>query len=985
MINVLVLLASFALTLTTVLDGLQGLPFNMYINVAFLVSFLCMLKVNAAGYHTLSAYLLTFLNASLIFYYSTLFGPDHGSFLFQFLIFLSIPFVVDFKRKRHVIILISLVVISLVTGLLIRFPWRVDLPEQVLREAFLGNIFQVSMLIIAVVLVIYWSNDDVMTRVQRAMKSVESMLEQTSFHIWSVDRQFRLIQANDKFKKFLAHRFGVDPQPGLDMLSLVPDKTRQFWKERYERGLAGEKQEFTSRFDFIDGSFVISEVSLFPNYNEDDVLTALTIYSNNVTEKQLYADALAENRELLTDAMELARLGTWRSDLSTGTVYWDERCCQIFGVEFSQATRTPSAYYERIHPDDLLEISQKLIAFEQIGGELLLNHRIITPSGEIRFIHEKASATRDSKGEISEIRGFIQDVTELRQQQAVEQRAALLLGEIKKASETLLVDTNFDHAFQEAIQLASNAIGASHAWVFRHLETEEGQVARLVTPIDATRVGSKERILLKRGVNYEKFGLKVWLERIQQGESLSYRLHELPEKEREVLSFFNVMSVMVLPVFVDKKFWGFIGFDDLSQERQWSVLEENILRGFCNALGGAISQQLTQSTLREAKELAEQATQTKSNFLSNISHEIRTPMNAIIGLTELMLPDEEDPQKLEYLEAVRFSADNLLRLINDLLDLSKIEADKIELSEEVFNLKEQLLHFERTLGYIARDKSLQISLEMEEPLPRLLKGDTVRLSQILLNLGSNAVKFTHAGKIEIKVSCKQTTAEKQLLRIEISDTGIGIDANKIERIFDRFEQAEKYTSRKFGGTGLGLTITQKLVKLMGGKIEVKSIPGKGSVFTVNIPFAQVSDPNREVTDPQTLAIQSLSGYTVLLVEDNHINIMLASRLLKKWDCTFEVAENGLDALYALQKTKFNLILLDIQMPVMNGFELIAKVRSGEIREDIRRIPVIALTADAFEDTKTKADALGFDDFITKPIKSLELYQKMSRLLKREGL
>jgi CheY-like chemotaxis protein/anti-sigma regulatory factor (Ser/Thr protein kinase) len=271
-------------------------------------------------------------------------------------------------------------------------------------------------------------------------------------------------------------------------------------------------------------------------------------------------------------------------------------------------------------------------------------------------------------------------------------------------------------------------------------------------------------------------------------------------------------------------------------------------------------------------------------------------------------------------------------------------------------------------------------MEVAEDVPEWVFGDSVRLNQILLNLGSNAIKFTPKGEIQIQVLLLSITDDKHLIRFRVKDDGIGIEPDKIERIFDRFEQAEKYTSRQFGGTGLGLTITEKLVKLMGGKIYVESEPKKGAIFTVELPFEPNSEVKPDAIKTEIQNAPNLKAARVLLVEDNNINVMLASRLLKMWGAQFDIAENGLEALDLLKSKDFDLVLLDIQMPIMNGFELIEKIRSKSIRPEISELPVIALTADAFDETRLRASELGFSDFITKPIKSGDLYQKMSRLL-----
>lgn len=980
-INSFLLLAMLAIIATTAIDIVQELPAQFLLNTITFFGYLTLFLLNRRGFHNQAAYALLVLTSALIFYYATLFGPEQGSYLFQLVVFLAIPFVVDFEKKVQVLTLVAIVATIMMVSIFIEFPWRVNLDNAILKESFMANFLQVSVLIISFVLVIYWSNDDVTTRLRNAMQTVESMLQHTSFYIWSTDTDLRLIQANDEYKRLLASRFGVDPKPGISLLNFLREPFRTELEMYYQKALLGLNQQFVHRYEFIDGSILIAEINMYPNYDANKGIIGVTVYSHNITEKQQIASALEENRQLLSDVLGLAKVGAWKSDVVTGQIFWDERTCEIMGVPYTELGRDPNDYFKCIHPDDLDEVRTKLQAFESSGNVLLLDHRVLTPSGQTRFIHEKATAIRNKKGKLVEVRGFIQDTTELKIQEEIEQRTSFLLKEVKQASETLLTDTNFEHAFQQSIEMVTEAIGASRTWVFRHFESEYGQAARLVTPVptNGAEIAQKEQLLLQRGVPYHKLKLHDWFLLLEKGDSISGVLETFSPEKREVLAHFDIRSLLILPIQVDSKFWGFIGFDNFKETWGRTAIEENILRGFCNALGGAISQQLTQKALLQAKESAEIATQSKSNFLSNISHEIRTPMNAIIGLTELLIPEVQEKQQLEYLQAIRFSADNLLRLINDLLDLSKIEAGKIDITSEPFDLKELLLNFERTLGYIAKDKAVDIKLEMQADLPVNLKGDAVRLNQILLNIGANAVKFTHEGQIDIRVSVINQNNEEVRIAFEIEDTGIGISAEKVDRIFEQFEQAEKYTSKKYGGTGLGLTITRKLVQLLGGQISVVSQLNNGSCFTVELPFAAHQAKRVDGTADELGLYSTLQGHKVLLVEDNHINLMLATRLLKKWQLDYEVAENGVEAENLLLKERFDLILLDIQMPIMNGFELIERIRGGLTAES-STIPVIALTADAFDQTREKAGALGFNDFITKPIKSNELFLKMKRLL-----
>jgi signal transduction histidine kinase/ActR/RegA family two-component response regulator len=381
--------------------------------------------------------------------------------------------------------------------------------------------------------------------------------------------------------------------------------------------------------------------------------------------------------------------------------------------------------------------------------------------------------------------------------------------------------------------------------------------------------------------------------------------------------------------------------------------------------------------LIESKNTAENAASIKSQFLSTMSHEIRTPMNAVIGFTHLLLQLDPRPEQMEYLKLLKFSAENLLVLINDILDFSKIEAGKIEFEEADFMIKDLVSNIRQALLQKADEKNIQLKLLVDSDLPDMVKGDPVRLGQILTNLISNAVKFTNEGKVTIMASLHNKLNDHIIIDFEVADTGIGIPADKLENIFESFTQAASDTTRKFGGTGLGLTITKRLLELMGSEIKVKSELGKGSVFSFRLclkrSLAHFTDnPTKRVRSEE----KSLKGTKILIAEDNQINVILAKQYMKLWDIECDVAENGKIALLLVQTNDYDMVLMDLQMPEMDGYETTSAIRELP-GEKFKKLPIMALTASAMLDIKDKAFIVGMNDYISKPFNPAELYRKIA--------
>ena len=404
-----------------------------------------------------------------------------------------------------------------------------------------------------------------------------------------------------------------------------------------------------------------------------------------------------------------------------------------------------------------------------------------------------------------------------------------------------------------------------------------------------------------------------------------------------------------------------------------SLFKNNNLRAKANDL---LKDKNIELTL--AKEKAERASLAKAQFLSTITHELRTPLYAVTGLTHLLLEEDPKPDQKEHLNSLKFSGEYLLSLINNILDLNKLEANKVEIEKTTFSLKKRINDVLVALKKTAEDRKNSLHFEYDDSIPEKLIGDPLKLSQVLINLIGNSVKFTQNGKVTIRVNTIKITDDKVNLRIEIEDNGVGISKKKQKSIFETFNQGSLQINRKFGGSGLGLSIVKNLLELMNSKIYLESTLGKGSKFWFDINFniSEKSDNELGVeSEKYKIDYAALENVSILVVEDNKINQMITKKILEKHKMVCLVADNGLDAIKMVHENNFELILMDIHMPGISGIETTQRIRGFN-----KQLPIIALTAVTIDENLDEFYKAGFNEIIPKPFKPEDFFDKIYRTL-----
>jgi signal transduction histidine kinase/CheY-like chemotaxis protein len=540
---------------------------------------------------------------------------------------------------------------------------------------------------------------------------------------------------------------------------------------------------------------------------------------------------------------------------------------------------------------------------------------------------------------------------------------------------TTLSDENFEDSLLSGMELICQFMDVDRVHLWKN-EIIDGEL-HFVLRYERSR-SDREIKSLPIGSKFSYKTKSDWLDMFMRGEYINSPLRNLPPKDQEFFNNFDIKHIVIIPLFIKDQLWGFFSIDDCRNDHIFSEEEIDIFRSASLMMASAVNEHEIDKDLRLARDVAENSNIAKSVFLANMSHEIRTPMNSIIGFSELALVDDIPAKTKDYLKKIRLNADWLLQIINDILDISKIESGKIELERIPFDLHDLFTSCKTFILPKAVEKGITLFFYAEPSIGKRPIGDPTRLRQVLLNLLSNAIKFTKSGIIKLHAVVEKITGKNITMYFEVKDSGIGMTAEQIKKIFDPFVQAETGTTRKYGGTGLGLSISKNIVELMGGELAVESAPDIGSKFYFTLTFDTIDYYNDKTADDKITFNDLESPFfegEVLLCEDNLMNQEVICEHLARVGLKTVVADNGRVGLEIFRKRienkekQFNLIFTDIHMPFIDGLEF-----SSEIRKLDEKTPIVAITANIMPNDMAIYNKSGMNACISKPFTTHELWR-----------
>jgi PAS domain S-box-containing protein len=813
---------------------------------------------------------------------------------------------------------------------------------------------------------------------QESERSYRLLAENVTDVIWAMDLNMKIIYVSPSNARMTGFSVEESMTMTLDE-TLTPsslDRVKQVLAEELEIEKKPQKDLSRSRTIEVeeyckDGHTIWEEAKTTFLRDIEGKPIGIQGVSRDITERKKAEEALLDSEEYLNKIINSIGDPIFVKDKQHRFVMVNDAECRLAGRSREELLgKTDYNFFPKEQVNTFWEKDELVL---QTGIENVNEEQITDAEGNIRTIITKKTLYTDKAGE-KFIVGVVRDITDRMRTENELQKKEYLLAGVSIATNILLTETDTKSATIQTLELLGAASNLDRVYIFKVIGSETNKHLACMY-LEWTRTAALQGEN-SDSQNRSYLSIPRWYDMLSAGHPIKGLVKGFPESERAILESQNVKSILAIPIMIKGKFWGFIGFDDCHFERIWTGTDVAILQAASASIGGAIARSQTEDELKKAKEAAESANKAKSEFLANMSHEIRTPMNAVIGLTGLLLRTDLTPEQCDFVETIRSSGDSLLSLINDILDFSKIDSGKMDLESQPMDLRSCIESSIDLVATKASEKGVTLAYIIEKNTPETLTGDPTRLRQILTNLLSNAVKFTDKGEIEVSVSSKKLESASHEIHFAVKDTGIGISKDEINRLFQPFTQLDSSTSRRYGGTGLGLAISKRLVKMMGGKIWAESQLGFGSTFHFTIlAGTAINEParGRELAHrpvPESSRASRNRALRVLLAEDNIVNQKVMLGMLNKLGYLPDVAANGLEVLQAIERQPYDIVLMDVQMPEMDGLEAAKKIREKWPESEGPKI--IAITAYALQGDREKCLAAGMDDYISKPVKLEEL-------------
>ena len=819
---------------------------------------------------------------------------------------------------------------------------------------------------------------------EKALKESENhlanILESAPAIIFLKDLEGRYTKVNSSWEKFTGR--SREEALGLDDVSIFGEATAMQLTANDHKVLESGNSLRVEEQVTEGGVEHYFWTTKFPLRDINGEIYALGGWSTDISALKQMEAALKESEEYFRAVYENAGVGIASSDRKGRIVQANEQFMEFLGYEWEELQNLSIS--DITHPD-YVEKSLEMLE-RQVSGEIeryQLEKRYLRKDGEWRWGDMRSAVIRNERGEYVVSISAVSDITNRKRAEIDQARRLRYEKAMTAISQALLSSSTEEETLQNAMQQLVSAAQVDRVYVYENVMDEQDRLCMHLS-FESCSPGvescSIDENLVKRAYGS---GLQRWRTELSAGRSIMGSLETLLPEEQALFEGREVQSYLVLPLTVQGEWYGFIGFDDAYLRRDWSLSEVALLSTTAEIIGAFLARRRAENEIKRARDAAESATQAKSDFLANMSHEIRTPMNAIIGMSHLALQTELSRKQEDYLNKIQNSAHALLGIINDILDFSKIEAGKLDMEEIDFSLEEVLDNVSSLITIKAQEKGLELLFDTARDIPGLV-GDPLRLGQVLINLCNNAVKFTEKGEIVISTRIEKQSPDRLTLRLAVRDSGIGMTKEQMSRLFQAFSQADTSTTRKYGGTGLGLTICKRLVGMMHGEIWVESQAGKGSEFIFTASFGLSRAKVIKRYNPSA----DLQGLRVLVVDDNPTSRDILEGLLKSMSFEVVQAASGPEGIQEVEQADgkgrpFDLVLMDWKMPGMDGIKASREIRT---RLRLKKPPkIVMITAYGRQEVLMQAQEAKMDGILIKPVNASLLFDTIMTVFGKEEL